>query len=88
MPKQNMLIVAFTILSGTSSIVWAQTTKPSATLKDIQCRQSVCTTKCDVKGEKCLVSCDDKQANNNCKKSFYRASPFGVLEVAPQRKSP
>jgi len=88
MPKSIMWAIGLTIFAGGSAAAWAQSTKSAAVLRDVQCRQNVCTTKCDAKGEKCLVSCDDKQVSNDCKKSFYRVSPFGVLEVAPQRKSP
>jgi len=87
MPKSIILLLALTSFVSVSRATWAaQSTTSAATLRDVQCRQNVCTTKCDAKGEKCLVTCDDKPGSNNCKKSFYRASPSGVLEVAPQRR--
>ena len=83
MPKSFTLIVALATLAVFSVVTWAKSITPTAMPKDAQCRQSACTTKCDAKGEKCLVTCDDKQTSNNCSKSFYRVSPFGVLEVTP-----
>ena len=88
MPNSITLIVAFATLEFFSTGTRAESLTSKAILKDVQCRQSVCATKCDTKGEKCLVTCDDKQTGNKCKKSFYRVSPFGVLEVTPQQKSP
>jgi hypothetical protein len=88
MPNSIALIVALAALWCFSVVTWAESVTSIAILKDVQCRQSVCKTKCDAKGEKCLVSCDDKQTGSQCKKSFYRVSPFGVLEVTPQRGSP
>ena len=86
MPNSMTLIVALATLGCFSVGSRAESTKSTAILKDVQCRQSVCTTKCDAKGERCLVTCDDKQTDT-CKKSFYRVSPFGVLQVTPQRGS-
>ena len=87
MSKSFASIVMLAVL-GWVSVAWAKPPTSTATPKDVQCRQSACTTKCDVKGEKCLVTCEDKNAGNNCKNSFYSVSPFGVLEVVPQRGSP
>ena len=86
MPNSITLIVALATLGCFSVGSRAELIKSTAILKDVQCRQSVCTTKCDAKGERCLVTCDDKQTDT-CKKSFYRVSPFGVLQVTPQRGS-
>jgi hypothetical protein len=88
MPNPITMIVAIATLACFSIGVCAEPVTSKATLKDVQCRQSACATKCDAKGEKCLVTCDDKQTDNKCKKSFYRVSPLGVLEVKPQRGSP
>jgi len=87
MSKSFASIVMLAVL-GCVSVAWGKSPIAAATPKDVQCPQSACTTKCDVKGEKCLVTCDEKRAGNNCKESFYRISPFGVLEVTPQRGSP
>ena len=87
MHNSTVLILALTMLWSISVTARGETSASTATLKDVQCRQNACTTKCDAKGEKCLVSCSDNQTNSNCKKSFYRASPYGVLEVSPQQKS-
>jgi len=82
MPKPIALLVALATLTWFSIETRAEPVTSKTILKDAQCRQSACATKCDAKGEKCLVTCDDKQASNDkCKKSFYRVSPFGVLEV-------
>ena len=86
MQKTIKLIVPFTVVGCISTVAWPQSVTSSAALKDVQCRQSVCTTNCDGKGEKCLVTCDDKKPSGNCAKSFYRASPYGVLEVTPPRQ--
>ena len=88
MPNPITLIVALATVLCFSIGTNAEPVTSKAILKDVQCRQSACATKCDAKGEKCLVSCDDKQTGSECKKSFYRVSPFGVLEVTPQRRSP
>ena len=88
MPNSITLIVALATLGCLSTEIRAEPPTSKAILKDVQCRQSVCATKCDAKGEKCLVTCDDKRMGNKCKKNFYRVSPFGVLEVTPQQKSP
>ena len=74
------IALALATLGCSSLATWAQPATSTATSKDAQCRQSVCTTKCDAKGEKCLVTCDDKKTGNNCGKSSYRF-PWGVLEV-------
>lgn len=68
---------------GYSLATWAKPIAPTATSKDAQCSQSVCTTKCDAKNEKCLIACDDKAASN-CKKNFNHVTPYGVLEVTPK----
>ena len=86
MPNSITPILALATL-GCFSLARAETVTSTAILKDVQCRQSACTTKCDAKGERCLVTCNDSEKGNNCKKSFYRVSPFGVLEV-PRQKSP
>ena len=89
MPNPITLLVALATLAWFSIETCADPVTSKAILKDVQCRQSACATKCDAKGEKCLVTCDDKQTGNDkCKKSFYRVSPFGVLEVTRQQKSP
>ena len=88
MPSLITLIVAFATLGCFSTGTRAEPLTSKAALKDVQCRQSVCATKCDAKGEKCLVTCDDKQTSDKCKKSFYRVSPLGVLEVKPRRGTP
>jgi hypothetical protein len=88
MPNSVALIVALATLGWFSVVTCAEPVTSKAILKDTQCRQSACATKCDAKGEKCLVTCDDKQTGDKCKNGFYRVSPFGVLEVRPQQKSP
>ena len=88
MPNSITLIVALATLPCFSIGTCAEPVTSKAILKDVQCRQSACATKCDAKGEKCLVTCDDKQTGDKCKNGFYRVSPFGVLEVRPQQKSP
>ena len=88
MANSIKLMVALATLECFSVVTRAEPLTSTAIIKDVQCRQSACTTKCDAKGEKCLVTGDDKStANNKCKKSFYRVSPFGVLEVTPQQRS-
>ena len=73
---------------GYFSLAWAKPIVSTATSKDAQCSQSVCITKCDAKNEKCLITCDDKAAGNNCKKNLNHVTPYGVLEVTPKRGSP
>jgi hypothetical protein len=88
MPNSITPIAALATL-GCFSVAWAEPVTSTAILKDVQCRQSACTTKCDAKGEKCLINCDDKQTGNDkCKNSFYRVSPFGVLEVTGKQRTP
>jgi len=79
MLKFITLMVTPVTLGCFSIATWAEPVTSTATLK-AQCPQSVCTTKCDAKGEKCLITCDDKKTGNNCVKSSYR-TPGGVLEV-------
>src|SRR5262249_20288569 len=79
MLKSITLMVAPITLACFSIATWAEPLASTATLK-AQCRQSMCTTKCDAKGEKCLITCDDKKTGNNCGKSSFR-TPGGVLEV-------
>ena len=74
------IALALATLGCSSLATWAQPATSTATSKDAQCRQSVCTTKCDAKGEKCLITCDDRKTGNNCGKSSYRI-PWAVLEV-------
>ena len=65
-----LLIVALAMLWCVSSLAtWAQQVTSPATLKDSQC-QSVCTTKCDANGRKCLISCDDSKTGNNLRKEL------------------
>jgi hypothetical protein len=84
MLKSITLMVALAALGCLSLATWAKPVTP----KDAQCSQSVCTTKCDAKNEKCLVTCDDKAASNNRTKKFNHVTPYGVLEVTPKRGSP
>ena len=89
MPNPITPILALATMACFSIGTYAEPVTSKAILKDGQCRQSACATKCDAKGEKCLVTCDDKQpGNDKCKKGFYHVSPFGVLEVTRQQKSP
>jgi hypothetical protein len=82
-----LLIVALAMLWCVSSLAtWAQSVTLPATSKDTQCRQSVCTTKCDANGKKCLITCDDRETGNNCGKSVH-VTPYGSLEVMNQRGS-
>jgi hypothetical protein len=81
-----LLIVALAMLWCVSSLAtWAQQVTSPATLKDSQC-QSVCATKCDANGRKCLITCDDRKTGNNCGKSSH-VTPYGSLEVMNQRGS-
>src|SRR5262245_14199831 len=80
MRKSIALTVSLATLGCSSLATRAEPAASIATSKDAQCRQSVCTTKCDAKGEKCLITCDDKKTGNNCGKSSYRI-PWAVLEV-------
>jgi hypothetical protein len=85
----SITLIAALATLGCFSVAGAEPVTSTAVLKDVQCRQSACTTKCDAKGEKCLINCNDKQTgNSDCKKSFYRVSPFGVLEVARKQRAP
>ena len=88
MPNPITLIVAFATLGCFSIVTCAEPAYFESDSKGRSMPSSVCATKCDAKGEKCLVTCDDKQTGNKCKNGFYRVSPFGVLEVRPQQKSP
>jgi|GEM_PF-1641846 hypothetical protein len=88
MLKSITLMVALATLGCFSLATWAKPVTSAVPPKDAQCSQSVCTTKCDAKNEKCLVTCDDKAASNNCTKKFNHVTPYGVLEVTPKRGSP
>jgi hypothetical protein len=88
MLKSVTLMVALATLGCLSLATWAKPVISTATSKDTQCSQNVCTTKCNAKNEKCLVTCEDKAAGNNCTKKFNHVTPYGVLEVIPKRASP
>jgi hypothetical protein len=77
------LFVGLATLGYFSLATWAKPITSTAPLKDAQCGQSVCTKNCDTKGQKCLITCDDK-ATNNCKKNLIHVTPYGVLEVIPK----
>ena len=57
-------------------------------LKRRSISQSVCMKNCDTKGQKCLITCDDKATSDNCKKNLNHVTPFRVLEVIPKRAPP
>src|SRR5262245_19366592 len=90
MLKSITLIVALATLGCVSLASWAKpVTTSTAISKDTLCSQSACTTKCDAKGGKCLVTCDDnKVTGNNCSRNFKHVTPYGELEVTPKRGSP
>ena len=82
------LLVGLATLGYFSLATWAKPITSTAPLKDGQCSQSVCMKNCDTKGQKCLITCDDKATSDNCKKNLNHVTPFGVLEVIPKRAPP
>ena len=64
-----------------SQATWANPATSTSPLKEAQCDQSVCTKKCDAKGQRCLINCDGKATGNNCTKNPKHVTPYGVLEV-------
>jgi hypothetical protein len=84
--RKKLKSITLILALATPAAEWAApVTSPTTPLKDTQCTQSVCTTKCDAKNEKCRISCDDKAPGNNCKKNFNHVSPYGVLDMTPKR---
>jgi hypothetical protein len=73
MLKSITLMVALATLGCLSLATWAKPVTP----KDAQCSQSVCTTKCDAKNEKCLVTCDDKAASITAQRSLITLLHMG-----------
>jgi len=88
MIRFSSLFVGLATLVSLSLATSANAVTSTAPLKEAQCSQSVCTKNCDAKGQKCLITCDDKAAGNNCRKSLNHVTPYGVLEVTPKRASP
>jgi hypothetical protein len=82
------LFLGLATLGYFSPATWANPATSTAPLKEAQCKQSVCTKNCDAKGQKCLVTCDDKATGNNCRKNLNHVTPYGVLEITPKRASP
>ena len=88
MIRFSSLFVGHAMLVSFSFATSANPVTSTAPLKEAQCSQSVCTKNCDAKGQKCLITCDDKATGNNCKKNLTHTTPYGVLEVTPKRASP
>jgi len=86
MRKSIALIVAIATLLCYSLATLTKPATSAATIKDAQFCQSGCTTKCDAKVGRCLITCERMETGNNCGKNSYQ-SPWGVLEVIHQRGS-
>jgi len=88
MIRFSSLFLGLATLLSFSLATSANPVTSTAPLKETQCSQSVCTKNCDAKGQKCLISCDDKATGNNCKKNLNHVTPYGVLDITPKRASP
>jgi hypothetical protein len=89
MRKSIAVIAALATLGCFSVATWAKPVTSTTTSQNAsaQCRQSVCTTKCDDKREKCSITCNDNEKGDNCGKTLFHLSPWGVLEVKNPRVS-
>jgi len=88
MIRFSSLFVGHAMLVSLSLATSANPVASTAPLKEAQCSRSVCTKNCDAKGQKCLITCDDKATGDKCRKNFNHVTPYGVLELTPKRASP
>ena len=87
MANPIILIAAVATLAFVSEAAWAKPATSNAAASKGSQASCGCKTKCDGRGERCLITCSPNEAGN-CQgetggpgRSFLRVSPAGVLEV-------